>query len=52
MTTKKQIKYLKKQIKKFEKLFNNTNSIILQQNYFSTLTLLKSSIEHLEKGGE
>ena len=58
MTTKKQIKYLKKQIKKIEKMFDNTNSIILQQNYFSIISLLTSSLEHtqhlynLEKGGE
>ena len=58
MTTKKQIKILKKEIKKYEKLLEKSESIILQQNYFSILSLLTSSLEHtqhlynLEKGGE
>lgn len=58
MTTKKQIKFLKKEIKKYEKLLEESQSIILQQNYFSIISLLTSSLEHtqhlhnLEKGGE
>ena len=40
MTTKKQIKFLKKQEKQIKEMFEKTNSIILQQNYFSIMTLL------------
>ena len=58
MNTKKQIKFLKKEIKKYEKLLEESQSMILQQNYFSILSLLTSSFEHtqhlynLEKGVE
>ncbi len=52
MTTKKQIKFLKKQEKQIKEMFDETNSIILSQNYFSIMILLSSSIKHLEKGGE